>query len=114
MLSRFSLGLPRQRRLLGVNKVLPKMFTRKELWSSVAASLEKRVRRVVALRYALAPLDDPVLRDQERYVRAMEASDDGFWDWIVADDTIYTSPRLLEIYGFAPGTSFAAAMTLSR
>ena len=40
-------------------------------------------------------------------MRAMEASDDGFWDWVVADDTIYTSPRLLEIYGFAPGTSFA-------
>src|SRR5262245_14357167 len=37
----------------------------------------------------------------------MDASDDGFWDWIVADDTMYTSPRLLEIYGFAPGTSFA-------
>ena len=48
-----------------------------------------------------------VLRDQERYARAMDASDDGFWDWIPADDTIYTSPRLLEIYGFAPGTSFA-------
>ena len=47
------------------------------------------------------------LRGQERYARAMEASDDGFWDWIVADDAIYTSPRLLEIYGFAPGTSFA-------
>jgi PAS domain S-box-containing protein len=37
----------------------------------------------------------------------MSTSDDGFWDWIVADDTIYTSPRLLEIYGFAPSTSFA-------
>ncbi|MDR6858439.1 ATP-binding protein [Variovorax guangxiensis] len=47
------------------------------------------------------------LRDQERYARAMDASDDGFWDWIVADDTIYTSPRLLEIYGFAHGTRFA-------
>jgi PAS domain S-box-containing protein len=48
-----------------------------------------------------------VLRDQERYARAMSASDDGFWDWIVAGDTIYTSPRLLEIYGFAPDTTFA-------
>ena len=48
-----------------------------------------------------------VLRDQQRYERAMDASDDGFWDWIVADDTMYTSPKLLEIYGFAPGTSFA-------
>jgi PAS domain S-box-containing protein len=48
-----------------------------------------------------------VLRDQERYARAMNVSDDGLWDWIPADDTIYTSPRLLEIYGFAPGTNFA-------
>jgi PAS domain S-box-containing protein len=45
--------------------------------------------------------------DQERFARAMSISDDGFWDWIVADDAIYTSARLLEIYGFAPGTSFA-------
>ena len=47
------------------------------------------------------------LREQERYARAMEATDDGVWDWIPADDTIHTSPRLLEIYGFARGTSFA-------
>src|SRR6185436_3032363 len=50
---------------------------------------------------------ESVLRDQERYARAMGASDDGFWDWIVAGDTIYTSPRFLQIHGFAPGTSFA-------
>ena len=49
-----------------------------------------------------------VRRDQQqRYARAVEASDDGFWDWIVADDTIYTSPRLLEIYGLPPDTTFA-------
>ena len=46
-------GLPRQRRL-EVKKVLPKTFDRKGLWSSVTASLEKRVRRVVALRHAPA------------------------------------------------------------
>ena len=50
---------------------------------------------------------EAALRGQERYARAMSASDYGLWDWIVAEDTIYTSPRLLEIYGFAPGTSFA-------
>jgi len=46
------------------------------------------------------------LREQERYARAMESSDDGFWDWIPATDTVYASPRLLEIYGFSPGTTF--------
>jgi PAS domain S-box-containing protein len=49
---------------------------------------------------------DSALCDQERYARAMSTSDDGFWDWIVAGDTIFTSPRLLEIYGFAPDTCF--------
>ena len=48
-----------------------------------------------------------VLRVQERYARAMDASDDGFWDWIPADDTMYTSPRLLDIYGLAPDSTFA-------
>ena len=46
--------------------------------------------------------------DQGRYARAMDTSDDGFWDWSVGNDTIYTSPRLLEIYGLPPGTSFAS------
>jgi len=54
------------------------------------------------------------LRDQERYARAMEASDDGFWDWIPATDTVYASPRLLEIYGFAPGTTFNGRDDLAR
>jgi len=47
------------------------------------------------------------LPDGERYVRAVDASEDGFWDWTPADDTLYTSPRLLEIYGLPPGTKFA-------
>ena len=42
-------------RRLGVKKVLPKPFTRKELLSAVAASLEDRSDADSALRYALAP-----------------------------------------------------------
>src|SRR5262249_35786468 len=45
---------------------------------------------------------------EERYERAMNASDDGFWDWIPAGDKIYASPRLLEIFGFPPDTTFAS------
>ena len=55
---------------------------------------------------------DKALRDQERYARAMDASDDGFWDWVIAGDTMYVSPRFLEIYGFAPGTSFTGRADL--
>ena len=46
------------------------------------------------------------LREQERYAHAMEASDDGLWDWNPGTDRVYASPKLLEIYGFAPGTTF--------
>src|SRR5262245_7667453 len=54
------------------------------------------------------------LREQERYAHAMSASDDGFWDWIPATDTVYASPKLLEIYGFAPGTTFNGRDDLVR
>ena len=55
---RFRRGLPgsaEAARRLGVKKVLPRPFTRKELLLAVHASLEERVMRAVALRYALAP-----------------------------------------------------------
>jgi PAS domain S-box-containing protein len=44
---------------------------------------------------------------EERHALATAASEEGFWDWIVAADDFYASPRLLEIYGFPPGTVFA-------
>ena len=44
---------------------------------------------------------------EERYALVMAAADEGYWDWIVATDDFYGSPRLLEMYGFPPGTIFA-------
>src|ERR1700694_2088073 len=46
-------------------------------------------------------------RSEERYALVMAAADEGYWDWIVATDDFYASPRLLEMYGFPPGTTFA-------
>jgi len=43
------------------------------------------------------------LRDQERHARAMDASDDGFWDWIPADDTTSGIP-VVGNDGFSGGT----------
>src|SRR5690606_18705725 len=54
------------------------------------------------------------LREQERYARAMEASDDGFWDWMRAADRVYASPRLLEILGFARGRTFNGRVDLEQ
>ncbi|HXL83972.1 MAG TPA: PAS domain-containing protein [Casimicrobiaceae bacterium] len=43
---------------------------------------------------------------EQRYALAMEASGEGHWDWNIATDEYYASPRMLELYGFAPGTTF--------
>src|SRR5260221_303083 len=44
---------------------------------------------------------------EERYALAMQASGEGHWDWKIASDEYYTSPRHLEIAGFPPGTKFS-------
>jgi PAS domain S-box-containing protein len=46
-------------------------------------------------------------RSEERHALVMAASDEGYWDWVVATDEFYASPRLLEMYGFPPRTAFA-------
>src|SRR6266567_1782344 len=43
---------------------------------------------------------------EERYALAIEASGEGHWDWNIVTDECYISPRLLEMYGFRPGTTF--------
>jgi PAS domain S-box-containing protein len=51
---------------------------------------------------------DAALRESEkRYELAMNASDEGFWDWVVAGDKLYVSPRFVELLGFPAGTTFA-------
>ena len=46
-------------------------------------------------------------RSEERYALVMAAADEGYWDWIVASDQFHASPRLLEMYGLPPATTFA-------
>ena len=42
----------------------------------------------------------------ERYALAMEAAGDGHTDWNLENGEHYISPRLLQICGYAPGTTF--------
>ena len=44
---------------------------------------------------------------EARYALAMAASGEGHWDWNVARDEFYADPRMLELYGFPPGTTFS-------
>jgi PAS domain S-box-containing protein len=53
-----------------------------------------------------------LLESRKRYELVMNASDVGFWDWIPAGDKLYLSPRLLEIFGFAPDATFAGRAEL--
>ena len=51
---------------------------------------------------------EAALRNSEqRYALAMEAAGDGHTDWDLVSGEFYISPRLLEILGYAPGTTFA-------
>jgi PAS domain S-box-containing protein len=43
----------------------------------------------------------------EGFALAMQASGEGHWDWHVETDEYYASPKMLELYGFAPDTVFA-------
>jgi PAS domain S-box-containing protein len=45
---------------------------------------------------------------EERYAYAMEAAQDAHWDWIIGTDKYYTSPRVVEVFGLPPGTTFTS------
>jgi diguanylate cyclase (GGDEF)-like protein/PAS domain S-box-containing protein len=62
-----------------------------------AASLERSIRYALSHQQAIASLS----RSEERYALAVRAANDGIWDWDLAEDRIYFSPRWHEILGRA-------------
>ena len=66
------------------------------------------------LETAVAKRTADLAASEERYALAMMASDQGFWDWDVAGDKVYVSPRLVEMYGLPPGTRFAGREDFRR
>jgi PAS domain S-box-containing protein len=47
-------------------------------------------------------------QSENRYALAMEASQEGHWDWNVSTGEFHASPRMLEIYGVPAGTKFSS------
>jgi len=42
-------------------------------------------------------------KSEERLFRAMDASEHGYWDWDIGNDTIYFSPNYYRMLGYEPG-----------
>jgi PAS domain S-box-containing protein len=65
-------------------------------WNAAITDVTDRTRTEMALRAS-----------EQRYALAMSAAGEGHWDWDILKDEFYGSPRMLELYGFAPDTVFA-------
>ena len=55
---------------------------------------------IVALLYWLAIHQQKIKEEKERFQLAIDSSNDGIWDWNIAKDTTYFSPKWKEIIGF--------------
>jgi PAS domain S-box-containing protein len=53
-------------------------------------------------------IEEALRLSEERYARAMEAAHEGHWDWNMITDEIFVSPRMKEMFGFAPDREFAS------
>ena len=63
---------------------------------------------VVAQRTTqLARANESLQLSEERYARAMEASDAGYWDWNVLTGELFQSVRMKQMLGFPPESRFA-------
>jgi PAS domain-containing protein len=77
---------------------------------SAESTLRERERELVQARDRLETAVERTERlraSEERYALAMEAAGEGHTDWNVETGEFYVSPRLLDILGHPPGTTFA-------
>ena len=66
----------------------------------------EQLTHLASIAIERAEASEALRRSEEGYALAMEASGEGHWDWDVVADEYHASPRMLELYGFAPGTTF--------
>ena len=88
---------------------LPRFITFALTGLAVGWGATRRRRAEAALREVRNELEAKVTErtravqaSEERYAFAMQASGEGHWDWKIATDEFYASPRWRVISGFAP------------
>jgi PAS domain S-box-containing protein len=76
-------------------------------WYGVAAAMTIVLALGTALAWLLARRAEGLRESEQRYERAMVASNAGLWEWDARKDKYYLSARHLELLGFPPDTVFA-------
>ncbi|MGI9278061.1 MAG: transporter substrate-binding domain-containing protein [Endozoicomonas sp.] len=65
--------------------------------------LLRRASELVAVARSRQLSEDALRSSEERYQLAMDAASDGLWDWDVANERIYFSPRYQSMLGYEAG-----------
>ncbi|WP_257280712.1 transporter substrate-binding domain-containing protein [Endozoicomonas sp. ISHI1] len=65
--------------------------------------LLRRASQLVAVARSRQLSEDALRSSEERYQLAMDAASDGLWDWDVANERIYFSPRYQRMLGYEAG-----------
>lgn len=73
------------------------------VWSSAEIDVLKTAAAIIASAIERSQAHERLRVSEERYALAARGANDGLWDWDIATDTAYFSPRLHEIVGLADG-----------
>ena len=73
-------------------------------WSALEIDVLKTAAAMIAGAIDRAAAEERLRLSEERYALAARGANDGLWDWDVAAERAYFSPRLHEIFGLADGT----------
>jgi PAS domain S-box-containing protein len=74
------------------------------IWHALEIDVLKTAAALIAGAIERAATDEALRSSRERYALAARGANDGLWDWEVAENRAYFSPRLYEILGLPEGT----------
>ena len=72
-------------------------------WTALEIDVLKTAASLIAGAMERAQADERLRLSEERYALAARGASDGLWDWDVAADRAYFSPRLHEVLGLQDG-----------